>query len=89
MTSTYANHDDSYCLLSTSFNLKISSLISPHLIGLLFNSKFTQELTLLNYLNYLEFKKTEQELGDLLGSKNPTRGKLTLTAAPNYSTKMI
>ena len=31
---------------------------------------------------YFEFSKIKHELGDLLGSKNPIRGKFTLTLLP-------
>ena len=39
-------------------------------------------------LNYIEFSKIKQELGDLLGPKNPKNGKFILNPAFNYSRKM-
>ena len=36
----------------------------------------------------LNYQKIEKELGDLLGPKNPTKGKYNLNPAFNYSRKM-
>ena len=70
-----------------SFTFKTISLFSPCLIGLLFYSKFTQEKTLVPItLNFQ--KKNKQEVRDLLGPINPTKGKTFLNSASNYSRKL-
>ena len=79
-TSIYGNRNDSYLLLPFSCNLKIISLISPHLISLFFKM-YSRKIDIPNILN---FQKTKKELGDLFGSKNPTRGKYTWNRAFNY-----
>ena len=79
-TSIYGNGDDSYCLLPFSFNLKVISLISPHLISLFFKM-YSRKVDI---SNYIEFSKIKKELGDLFGSKNPTREKYAWNRAFNY-----
>ena len=81
--SFYGSVNDSYCLLSISFNLKIISLISLHLISLFFKNVLKKR-----HKSQLNSQKIKQELGDLLGPKNPTKGKFILNPAFNYSRKM-
>ena len=50
ITSIFRNRDDLYCFLYFSINLKIMSLISPHLIGVLSYSKCKQEKTLIQFM---------------------------------------
>ena len=49
---------DSYCLLPFSCNLNIISLISPHLISLLFKNKPKE----VNSPNYTDFSKNQKRL---------------------------
>ena len=79
-TSIHGNDDDPYCLLPFSFNLKITSLISPHLISLFFKI-YSRKLIVPTKLN---FQKIKKELEDLFGLKNLTRGNYTWNRAFNY-----
>ena len=53
------NRDDSYCLLPFSFNLTIISLISPHLISLLFKMHSRK----VDSLKYIEISKNQKRIG--------------------------
>ena len=66
------NRDDSYCLLPFSFNLKIISLISSHLISLLFKIYSRKVVS----PNYYAFSKNQKRIGRFVWFQKSYKGNL-------------
>ena len=64
------NCDDSYCLLPFSFNLKIISLISPHLISFLFKMYSRKVVS----PNYYEISKNQKRIGRFVWFQKSYKG---------------
>ena len=64
--------NDSFCLLSISFNLKIISLISLHLISLFFKNVLRKDTS----PNYIEFSKIQTRIRRFAWSQKSYKGKI-------------
>ena len=79
-TSIYGNRDDSYRLLPFSRNLKIISLISPHLISLVFKM-YSRKV---DSPHYLEVSKNQKRIGRFVWFQKSYEGKIHWNRAFNY-----